>query len=180
MLASMETEQPPDIRDRAIIMLFAVYGMRASEVSKLCLEDMDWQHDRALVPRAKKRLPQSYPLSSSVGNAIARYLTEVRPSCARSEIFLTLTPPFRPMSRDGLYSLTSRCIIKLGLHLPLPLQGPHSLRHVCANRLFSEGFTLKEIGDHLGHRSSSATRIYAKVDLAGLREVAKFDLSVRL
>jgi hypothetical protein len=36
--------------------------------------------------------------------------------------------------------------------------------------------TLKEIGDHLGHRSTSATRVYAKVDLLGLREVAAFDL----
>jgi site-specific recombinase XerD len=40
----------------------------------------------------------------------------------------------------------------------------------------TEGFSLKEIGDHLGHRSAFATRIYAKVDLAGLREVANFDL----
>ena len=39
----------------------------------------------------------------------------------------------------------------------------------------SEGFSLKEIGDHLGHRSSSATRIYAKVDLQSLREVAAFN-----
>jgi hypothetical protein len=35
---------------------------------------------------------------------------------------------------------------------------------------------LKEIGDHLGHRSPYATRVYAKVDLAGLRQVADFDL----
>jgi site-specific recombinase XerD len=40
----------------------------------------------------------------------------------------------------------------------------------------SEGFSLKEIGDHLGHRSAIATRIYAKVDLDGLREVANFDI----
>jgi hypothetical protein len=40
----------------------------------------------------------------------------------------------------------------------------------------SEGFSLKEIGDHLGHSSAYATRIYAKVDLDGLREVANFDL----
>jgi integrase/recombinase XerD len=50
------------------------------------------------------------------------------------------------------------------------------LRHACAGHLVEEGFSLKEIGDHLGHRSSSATRIYAKVDLPGLREVATFDL----
>jgi hypothetical protein len=38
------------------------------------------------------------------------------------------------------------------------------------------GLSFKEIGDHLGHRSPDSTHIYAKVDLAGLREVANFDL----
>jgi hypothetical protein len=33
------------------------------------------------------------------------------------------------------------------------------------------------VGDHLGHVSAAATRIYAKVDLAGLREVAALDLT---
>jgi site-specific recombinase XerD len=42
--------------------------------------------------------------------------------------------------------------------------------------LVAEGFSLKEIGDHLGHRSAFSTRTYAKVDLAALREVASFDL----
>jgi site-specific recombinase XerD len=50
------------------------------------------------------------------------------------------------------------------------------LRHACAAHLVAERFSLKEIGDHLGHRSAKTTRIYAKVDLAGLREVAAFDL----
>ncbi len=39
-----------------------------------------------------------------------------------------------------------------------------------------QGLSLKEIGDHLGHRDLEATRIYAKVDLVRLREVANFDL----
>jgi site-specific recombinase XerD len=42
--------------------------------------------------------------------------------------------------------------------------------------LLAEGLSLKEIGDHLGHRSAAATSVYAKVDLLGLREVADFDL----
>ena len=175
LLVSMETEQPSDIRNRAIVMLFAVYGLRESEVCKLRLEDIDWEHEHILVPRVKRRQPQIYPLTPTVGNAIAKYLKEVRPQCcAQREVFLTLTPPFRPISRGGLYSLTSRRMIKLGLHSPH--RGPHSLRHACATHLLSEGFSLKEIGDHLGHRSSSATRIYAKVNLTGLREVAKFDI----
>jgi site-specific recombinase XerD len=174
LIASMDTEKPYDIRNRAIIMLFSVYGMRASEVSKLCLSDLDWQHDRIQVPRVKRRSPQSYPLVPVVGNAIVKYLTKVRPPCTIREVFTTLKPPLGPISRSGLHSLTNRCMTELGLQLPH--LGPHSLRHACANRLVTEGFTLKEIGDHLGHRSSSATAIYAKVDLARLKEVAKFDL----
>jgi integrase/recombinase XerD len=35
---------------------------------------------------------------------------------------------------------------------------------------------MKEIGDHLGHRKLDTTRVYAKVDLAGLRQVANLDI----
>jgi site-specific recombinase XerD len=49
-------------------------------------------------------------------------------------------------------------------------------RHACATRLLAEGLSLKEIGDHLGHHSKSATSMYAKVNIAALREVAAFDL----
>lgn len=62
------------------------------------------------------------------------------------------------------------------LEIRCPRQGPHALRHACAAHLVAEGLSLKQIGDHLGHRSSSATRTYAKVDLAGLRQVAEFSL----
>jgi integrase/recombinase XerD len=55
-------------------------------------------------------------------------------------------------------------------------RGPHSLRHACATRLLAEGLSMKEIGDHLGHRKTDTTRVYAKVNLAGLRQVANFNL----
>jgi site-specific recombinase XerD len=42
--------------------------------------------------------------------------------------------------------------------------------------MLAEGLTLKEIGDHLGHRSAESTAIYTKVDLAALRQVGEFDL----
>jgi site-specific recombinase XerD len=174
LLASMETNQPTDIRNRAIVMLFAIYGFRATEVAELRLDDIDWEHDQIIMRRVKGRGSQVYPLLPIVGNAILRYLREVRPRSSQREVFLTLAAPLRPISRSGLYSLTSRRVMKLGIRTPH--RGPHSLRHACAAHLVSEGFSLKEIGDHLGHRSSSATRIYAKVDLQGLREVAAFDL----
>ena len=126
------------------------------------------------ITRPKPRRVQEYPLVSEAGEALLRYLQRVRPHCTRREIFLTLKAPFRRLSQGALYHLVSTRLGALGIHVPR--RGPHSLRHACAGHLVAEGFSLKQIGDHLGHRSAYATRIYAKVDLVGLREVANFDL----
>jgi integrase/recombinase XerD len=175
LIASMETDSSCDIRDKAMTMLLAVYGFRATEVSTLRFEDIDWEHNLISVSRVKRRGRQTYPLIPIVGNAIIRYLQEVRPPSFHREIFLTLTPPLRPFTRAALYQVINRRMTKLDIRR-LPHIGPHSLRHACATHLIAEGFSLKEIGDHLGHRCSSATRIYAKVDLPSLREVATFDV----
>jgi len=175
LLASLDAKNPTDVRDRPILMLFAIYGLRASEVARLHLEHLDWEHDRLHIPRAKRRETQVYPLLPSVGHALLRYLQKVRrrPSVHR-EVFLTLRPPFQPISTAGLYNVAAHRLKALGIRTAH--YGPHSLRHACAARLVAEGLSLKAIGDHLGHRSTSATRAYAKVDLRALREVTAFDV----
>ena len=61
-----------------------------------------------------------------------------------------------------------------GSRSPTRVDTPFAM--ACARRLLAEGLSLKEIGDHLGHRSTSATSIYAKVNMDELRRVAAFDL----
>ncbi len=168
------SDDDADVRDHAILLLLAVYGLRAGEVAALRLEDVDWDHDRLTVRRPKQRRSQAYPLVPSVGHAIVRYLREVRPRCAFREVFLKILAPLGPMTSLGLYSMVAARMGRLGIQAPH--RGPHVLRHACAGRLLERGLSLKEIGDHLGHRSLESTRIYAKVDLQGLREVAAFDL----
>ena len=155
-------------------MLFAVYAFRSREVAGLCVEDVNWEKEIISITRPKQRLKQQYPLVNEVGEAILRYLRQVRPRCGRREIFLTLKAPFRPLSPGALYHVVSTRLSDLGI--PTLRRGPHSLRHACAGHLVIAGLSLKQIGDHLGHRSAYATRVYAKVDLAGLRQVADFDL----
>ncbi|UCG83045.1 MAG: tyrosine-type recombinase/integrase [Dehalococcoidia bacterium] len=174
LINSLETDQPHDIRDRAIIMIFALYALRSSEVAKLRLDDIDWENSLISVFRPKQRRIQNYPLIPNIGNAIISYLRNVRPQNCCREIFLTLKAPIKPLSVGGFYNIVSRRMGGIGLHTNP--RGPHVLRHACTTHLVSEGFSLKEIGDHLGHRSTSATRIYAKVDLPALRQVADFDL----
>jgi len=174
LIASAGGDSARDIRDRAILILLATYGFRSGEVAGLCLEDLNWESELISFSRPKPRRAQEYPLVSQAGEAILRYLQQMRPRCARREIFLSLKAPFRRLSQGALYHLVSTRLDALGIRIPR--RGPHCLRHACAGHLVAEGFSLKEIGDHLGHRSAEATRIYAKVDLVGLREVADFDL----
>jgi len=175
LLASVAGPSPLQIRSRCAILLFAVYGLRVGEVCRLRLDDIDWSAEKITLRRFKQRKVQTYPLTTEVGNALLRYLKEVRPRSAYREMFLTLRQPYRPVSVGAFSSMTQKQQKKLGLHQPRHF-GPHALRHACATRLLEQGLTLKEVGDHLGHVSVAATRIYAKVDLLGLREVAAFDV----
>lgn len=174
LLANTRRDHPKDIRDRAIIMLFAIYGMRVGEVRGLRLEDLDWEKELINLTRPKPRRRQSYPLSYTVGEAVLRYLKEVRPRTNRREVFLTMKAPFQALSGGALHDVVSDRLRAMGVSLPH--YGPHSLRHACATRLLAEGLSMKAIGDHLGHRKADTTRVYAKVDIATLRQVADFDL----
>jgi integrase/recombinase XerD len=174
LIASANTDRPQDIRDRAILLLLAVYGLRSGEVVALSLDDLNWEQEILHVSRPKQRCKHDYPLITEVGEAILRYLRQVRPRCASRSLFLTIKAPFRALVANSLHYLVSTRL--KALNICCPRRGPHALRHACATHLVAEGLSLKQIGDHLGHRSAYATRTYAKVDLAGLRQVANFDL----
>ncbi len=173
LLKTTEGNRPLDIRARAIILLLAVYGLRNSEVCRLRLEDFDWEQETFRIKRSKLGPTQQFPLVQTVGQALIRYLKEVRPRhSTHREIFLTILAPFRPM--NSVYDIVS-LRWKL-LNVAIKHHGAHSLRHACATRLINQGMSLKTIADQLGHRDLETTRIYAKVDLPRLREVANFNL----
>ena len=174
MLAETSGADPVSIRDHAIILLLAVYGLRSGEVRRLCVDDIDWPHDRIHFVRSKSGRQETAPLEPRVGNAIARYLRDGRPKTDNRIVFLTLRAPHRPLSAGGLYHVVERHLRKNGS--PKKGRGPHGLRHACARRLVESGRSFKEVGDHLGHQSPDATRFYAKVDLVSLRRVAFDDL----
>lgn len=172
LLSSMNTDRPVDIRDRAMILLCVVYGLRASEVTGLRLEDIDWHREQVRIVQAKSKAGLEFRLQPAVGNAIYQYLKHVRPRCARRELFLTLNAPYRPLRQ--MYSLVSDRMKALKINPPR--RGPHGIRHALACHLLNQNQSLKVIGDILGHRCTMSTRIYAKVDLTNLRHVAILDL----
>lgn len=172
LLALTEGDRRKDIRDRAIIMLLAMYGLRTSEVTRLRLEDFDWERELLSVRSSKTLTGRAYPLSRQVGDAILRYITQVRPRTCHREVFLSMHAPIQPLK--VIWSIVAVRLRQLGV--TATHHGPHTLRHACATHLLAEGLSLKQIGDQLGHSDPDATRIYAKVDIAGLRQVADMDL----
>jgi len=174
MLADIDMDKPRDIRDRAILLLLALYGMRSGEVAALRLDQIDWAGRILGLIRLKRRQPQIYPLLPVVAEALARYIDMVRPRSSCPEVFLCMHAPRRPLKAGSIFNVANRRFVALGIEAVH--RGGHALRHACAVRLLAEGLTLKEIGDHLGHRSTSATSTYAKVNIAALREVGAFDL----
>lgn len=174
LIAAAQGDDPVDVRDRSMLLLLAVYGLRAGEVIALRLEDFDWEQEVLTITHGKRRRPRTYPLCRPVGDSVLRYLREVRPRSDWREVFITVRAPFRPLDGATVGGMVSRRLHALGLNLPH--YGAHVLRHACARHLLAQGFSLKEIGDHLGHQSPEATRVYAKVDLAALRTVGEFDL----
>jgi len=171
-------DDPVNIRDHAILSLLIFYGLRRGEVERLTLDDLDWVAETIRVTRPKLRRAQCYPMIAQVGETILRYLRDARPRCSHRALFLTIQAPFRPLSAASITFLVRKRLTKQGVQLKR--RGAHSLRHACASQLLGAGFNLKQMADHLGHRSMDATRIYTKIDLPSLRQVAEFDLGALL
>ena len=174
LLSTTQGDCAVDKRDRAILLLLVTYGLRSREVRILQLDDLDWEKETLQVRRPKPGRTHLYPLSQSVGQAILRYILEVRPPCSDRTLFLTLRAPVQPLSRGGLGTIVRRRLDRLGI--AAKRRGPHTLRHATAQHLLDHGMSLKTIGDFLGHRDLKSTAIYAKLNVNALRNVADFDL----
>ena len=174
LLATTDGDRPVHKRDRVILMLLIVYGLRAGEVRGLQLDDLDWENETLRVHRPKTGRTDLYPLSQAVGQAIVRYLVEVRPPRPERALFLTLSAPIRPLGRTAPQTIVQRRMDDAGIEAAH--RGTHALRHTAAQHLLDRGVPMKVIGDYLGHRSPRSTKVYAKFDLNALREVADFDL----
>ena len=169
MLEVVDRRTPGGKRDYAILLLLVTYGLRGREIAALTVEDIDWRRERLRVPERKADHSTAYPLSPIVGEALLDYLQHGRPKTAKRSIFFRTLAPFKPMTCNGVSSRASHYLHKAGI--PVSRPGSHTLRHTCVQRLVDADFSLKAIGDYVGHASPASTQIYAKVAVEALREV---------
>ena len=160
------------LRTRALVLLMARLGLRAREVRSLLLGDIDW-HAGEIVVRGKGDFHDRLPLLADVGEALAAYIMHERQGPERT-VFVSSKPPFAVLIDDGMVNETIRHAFKAaGVARPSKHVGSHVFRHSLATAMVAKGSSLEEVGDVLRHRSHGSTMIYAKVDIEGLRSIAR-------
>ena len=155
-------------RDLAILTILARLGLRAGEVAKLRLEDIDWRAGELTI-RGKGATTERLPLPHDVGAALVGYLRDGRASCGLREVFLPVHAPITPLSPAAITAVVRYACDRVGV----PRVGAHRLRHTIATELLAAGTPLAEIAPILRHASVSTTAIYAKVDRVALRTLAR-------
>ncbi|MBE2276807.1 MAG: tyrosine-type recombinase/integrase [Rhodobacteraceae bacterium] len=171
IVAACSADTPARIRDRAIILLLARLGLRASDIWLMRITDIDWRQG-LLRLHGKGRRSIRLPLPQDAGDAVAAYLDEVRPVIAEERLFLRLGAPFTPFaSSSEISGILARHLVRAGIR-GVP-SGAHMFRHSLATRLLREGAGLEAVGAVLRHRSPDTTTVYAKVDIPMLQMIAQ-------
>jgi integrase len=168
LLDSCDRTDPGGMRDFAILMLVIRLGLRSAEVARLELDDIDWRAGEIVV-RGKARRQDRLPLPRDVGEALSAYLRRGRPSAPIRRMFLARKAPMRAIPPALVVDVARRACARTGL----PRVGAHRLRHTLATEMLRRGATLVAVSQVLRHRDLATTAIYAKVDLANLRRVAR-------
>lgn len=168
LLASCDRSTTSGKRDFAILVLLARMGLRASEVARLELDDFDWRAGEIVVHGKAGRCDRM-PLPNDVGEAAGTYLLKARPRVEHRAAFVTLVAPPRPLKTTTIGQMVWRQCRIAGLE---PVRA-HRLRHALATELLAKGVRLPEIAQVLRQRDLATTAVYAKVDHAALRELAR-------
>jgi site-specific recombinase XerD len=169
LLHHCDRTTPLGRRNYAILLLLARLGLRAGEVVRLNLEDIDWENGRITV-YGKGKWAQ-LPLPADVARAIARYLRRDRPRCTCRRVFIRGYAPTGGFhTAVAIGNIVKRALAKAGV--VSERKGAHLLRHSLATDMLRKGASLDDIGEVLRHKSADSTAIYAKVDLNSLRRLA--------
>jgi len=167
LLAACDRRTQTGRRDYAILLLLSRLGLRAGEVGRLGLDDIDWRRGEITVAGKGSRA-ERLPLPADVGAAITSYLRRSRPDTAEGRtVFVRVHAPHRALTAGGVTMVVFDAAQRAGLGR----MHAHRLRHTAATAMLRAGSPLAEVGQVLRHRSPLSTAIYAKVDhdaLAGL------------
>jgi site-specific recombinase XerD len=164
LLASCVLDRPTGRRDYAILSLMARLGLRAVEIARMQLGDIDWRAGEIEV-RGKGGRRDRLPLPGDVGQALADYLVKARRASTCRSVFLQAVDPPVGMSPNAVVFVSRTASSRAGI----AVVGGHRLRHTAGTELLRGGASLREVGEVLRQSDRMTTSIYAKIDERSLR-----------
>ena len=127
LLQSMDTASPMGLRDYAMFLLVATYGLRASEVVAISLDDIHWRQGTLRIHQRKTSSPLELPLTNEVMSALVKHLKRTSPPAPYRRVFLRMRAPMGVLKPTAVTEAFQALVRKSGLSIPY--QGPHCLRH---------------------------------------------------
>ncbi len=170
VLESCSGDSAVRLRDRAVLLLLARLGLRASDVTSLRMSDIDWRNGRIEVS-GKARRQEWLPLPQEVGDALLDYIQRGRAHTDLPQVFLTVVAPVRRLGDGSIRNITKSALDRAGI--VSSSRGAHIFRHSAATAMLRQGVPLAGVGAVLRHRSPDMTMHYAKVDFGLLSEIAQ-------
>lgn len=168
LVASCNTSTTIGRRDAAILSLLVRLGLRAGEVARLSLDDIDWRAGEVRIAGKGGRVDR-LPLPADVGEAISEYLVGGRSDSGCRALFLKVVAPFGPISSSVVGAVVHFACDRSGV----PRFGPHRLRHMVATETLRAGAPLSEVAQLLRHAAVTTSAIYAIPDPASVVALAK-------
>ena len=174
ILAVIDTESDMGKRDRAIILTAATTGLRACDLIRLKLSDIDWRKGEIRLCQKKTGRTVYVPLVKQAGAALQDYILNARPASDCPEVFLRAVAPKTAIS-DAVCigSMFQQYQKKAGIaRHAFDGKGFHGLRRRLAKKLLVTGTPLTTIAQILGHDDLKSSRQYLSLDTGNLKECA--------
>lgn len=152
------------VRDRAMLSITYICGLRVSEVLALSINDVDLGPSPTLRIVGKGRRARILPLGPETV-ALLRSWLRLRPNAVYDHVFLNRNN--MPLTRDGFASRLSKYAEnaqKTNIGLRNKRVTPHVLRHSCAMHMLKSTHDIRKVALWLGHSSIQSTEIYLHAD----------------
>lgn len=167
LLAAPVGEDPPALRDRAMLEVLYGGGLRISELIGLDVDDVDLEQGTVRC-FGKGRRERIVPLGRPARSAAEAWLVRGRPAFTPSSAALFCNTRGGRLTRQGAWKVVKRHGEAAGLGGKV---SPHTLRHSFATHLLDNGADVRVVQELLGHASVNTTQVYTMVSRAHLRAI---------
>lgn len=157
-------------RDYAILLLAKHTGLRSIDVMNLKLQDINWKNSEIQVVQHKTKHPLILPLENNVGNAIAGYILNSRPTSDSEYVFLRSKAPYTALCNACGSATVRRYAKRAGITWSSSeYKGFHSFRRALGTHMLAANVSVNTISEVLGHSDIRSTEPYISTNLEQLK-----------